>query len=184
MSRHLENTDNWDLYQVVIKELATNGCIDIRESQWSDYIEPDENGKRVNRLGPPLAHLCRPGSHDARLRLGLTVPGAGTTCRGAIVRIGQGQYCFERNLLIRDRDTLVTDDDTVRRYNANNWMFESPNGNKEAMPPAPEPVSEPAPAKAAQLDTLQVIARTQVPPLWIVSDGEATYVLQEVEQAS
>lgn len=170
--RNIEDGHLWPAYQTILRELTTNGCIDVKEPQWGDWVEPDDKGKQINRLGPPLAHLANPKSHRARVRLGLTVETTPNLAEGAVVRIGPGQYAFERDLVIRHRDTLDTDDPTIRQYNSKSWKL-AENGE-------PEPESEEPQAPARR--EWKLVTRTEVPAYWIMTDGETIVMLEEAKR--
>ena len=177
--RNIEHGSQWPAYQALLRELTTNGCIDLHEPQWEDWIQPDKNGKKVNTLGPPLAHLSNPKSHNARVRLGLTVETTPNLAEGVVVRIGPGQYSFERNLEVRQRDTLVTDDPTIRRYNSKAWKF--PDSEEEPPPHDGRSAarrSTPPPG----FREWRLVTRTEVPPYWIMTDGETIVMLEETKR--
>lgn len=130
MARLIETTEHWPSYQYTLKELVTNGYIDVAEHP--DFYVEGADGRKSSVLSLTTSYLAKPESHTARVRLGVTIEEGGKAL-GAVVRIGSGKYIYDRDLLITGHrhNTLVTDDEVIRKYNRRMWAFRSPAKPKD-----------------------------------------------------
>lgn len=148
--RNPEDGPRWDQYQVVLKELATNGYIDVGDHvRWAEYVDVVDypSGSKVNnKLTAVMQHLSAPSSWRSRVRWGISIHDRATDhLTGAILRTGhRGIYKWDKDIVTvgAQHSTLVTDDEAYRKYNKR-YRFRSPKADvPEVVEVVPEVVPE------------------------------------------